>query len=73
MLAWGLSVALFVHVTSFMGVSYFGQIIMLWFMTLGMISGIEPQPEAQRLPSIVRRRVVASAIVPLRGQPVGAT
>jgi hypothetical protein len=34
--AWALGVVLFVHATSFMGVSYFGQINVLWYLSLAM-------------------------------------
>ena len=46
MLAWGLGVAMLVHVTSFMAVSYFGQIIMVWYMTLAIIGGLTLHPIA---------------------------
>ncbi|TVQ61649.1 MAG: hypothetical protein EA378_07840 [Phycisphaerales bacterium] len=36
-LIWGLGATMFAHVTSFFGISYFGQIVMLWYLTLGMI------------------------------------
>ena len=41
-MAWALGVALFVHVMNFFGVSYFGQIIMLWYMTLAIIGSLTP-------------------------------
>ena len=37
MLAWGMGVGLFIHVSSFVSVSYFGQIQMLWYLHLAMI------------------------------------
>lgn len=37
---WCLGVALFVHVGTFFGVSYFGQIIMLVYLTLAMVGSI---------------------------------
>ena len=40
-LAWSLGVALLVHVLSFMAVSYFGQIIVLWYLTLAMIASVQ--------------------------------
>lgn len=40
-LAWGLGVSLLVHMTNFIGVSYFGQIVVLWYILLGMISSLE--------------------------------
>lgn len=36
-MAWSLGVALFVHATAFLGVSYFGQIIVIFYMVLSMI------------------------------------
>lgn len=36
-LAWALGVSLFVHCTNFIGVSYFGQIVFMWYMHLAMI------------------------------------
>jgi hypothetical protein len=40
--AWALGVSLMVHVTNFIGVSYFGQITMLWYLTLAMIQSVHP-------------------------------
>jgi len=40
MLIWSLGVSLFAHVVSFMGVSYFDQIIVLWYALICMISTI---------------------------------
>jgi hypothetical protein len=48
-LAWALGVMLFVHVTSFIGVSYFGQINMLWFLSLAMITSMAAQSQAWRV------------------------
>jgi len=39
-LIWGLGAALFAHVVSFMGVSYFDQIIVIWYMLLAMITTV---------------------------------
>lgn len=36
-MAWSLGVALFVHTTAFLGVSYFGQIIVIWYLLLSNI------------------------------------
>lgn len=38
---WAIGVSLFVHITSFIGVSYFGQINILWYLTLA-VSGTLP-------------------------------
>lgn len=40
MLAWALGIMLLIHCTNFMAVSYFGQIDMLWYLTLAMIAGM---------------------------------
>jgi hypothetical protein len=63
MLAWGLGVVLFVHVTSFFGVSYFGQIMMVWFLTLAMTGAVQ-QPALKPAPVVVRRKVVPSERLP---------
>jgi hypothetical protein len=52
-LSWALGVSLFVHVISFLGVSYFGQIIMLWYLTLAMIGSLAPEEGA--VPTSLRR------------------
>ncbi len=41
-LAWAMGVSLFIHVISFLGVSYNGQIIMLWYLALAMIGSLMP-------------------------------
>ncbi len=38
LLLWGLGASLFVHCVCFIGVSYFGQIQYLWFITLAIAS-----------------------------------
>jgi len=38
MLFYALGVSLFVHITGFIGVSYFGQITMLWYLSLALIA-----------------------------------
>lgn len=41
-LAWALGVSLFVHCINFLGVSYFGQITMVWYLTLAIIGSLSP-------------------------------
>lgn len=41
-LSWALGVALFVHCVNFIGVSYFGQIIVTWYLLLAMIGSLTP-------------------------------
>ena len=50
---WGVGVAIFVHVVSFMGVAYFDQNIVNWYMALAMVAAayqlyvIKPNSEAE--------------------------
>ncbi|HOO18549.1 MAG TPA: hypothetical protein PLU99_15765, partial [Phycisphaerae bacterium] len=41
-MVWALSVALFMHAMNFLAVSYFGQIIMIWFLILGVAGALTP-------------------------------
>lgn len=43
-LAWALGVSLLAHCTAFIGVSYFGQIIVVWYMLLAAIASLSPAP-----------------------------
>jgi hypothetical protein len=45
--AWGLGVALFVHCMNFLAISYFGQIITVWYLTLGAIGSLGPLAAAR--------------------------
>lgn len=58
-LTWMLGAAMFVHVVSFLGVAYFGQINMLWYLTIAAAFGVSG------------RRVVnrSSQRAPLRSVP----
>ncbi|MEN8215890.1 MAG: hypothetical protein ABFS56_05850 [Pseudomonadota bacterium] len=44
-MAWALGVALFVHCANFIGVSYFGQITMVWYLLLAMITSMDVATE----------------------------
>ncbi|MFH0909940.1 MAG: hypothetical protein V1918_00280 [Planctomycetota bacterium] len=48
--SWALGVALFVHCMNFIAVSYFGQIIVVWYLTLAVIASLDPGPDAEYLP-----------------------
>ena len=39
-LAWGLGAALFAHVVTFVGISYWDQMILIWYLLLAMISTV---------------------------------
>ncbi len=45
-LCWALGVTLFVHAFNFFGVSYFGTITALWYLTLGAIGSISPRAKS---------------------------
>ena len=55
LMAWAMGVMLFVHSMNFIAVSYFGQIIVVWYLTLAMIISLTPprhaMPRATRTPS----------------------
>lgn len=42
-LAWALGVSLFVHCTNFIGVSYFGQAVLVWFLVLASLVSLDEQ------------------------------
>ena len=56
-LAWGTGVSLLVHCACFIGVSYFGQITLLWFMTLAIAGSLRSQSARISAPSDARRYV----------------
>jgi hypothetical protein len=73
MLAWGLGVALWVHVVNFIGISYFGQIWVAWYLLLGMIgSTVSCRPVALRLPEnrFVHRPVIVRHPMPEPGDEI---
>lgn len=60
LLAWGLGVALWVHATSFIAVSYFGQIKTLWALQLAIVASLAPMS----LPTKVAATATAPAPAP---------
>jgi hypothetical protein len=42
LMAWAMGVCVFVHCVNFIGVSYFGQINMLWYLALAMVASLDP-------------------------------
>jgi hypothetical protein len=48
-LAWSLGVSLFVHCCNFIAVTYFGQINMVWYLTLALIQSMEPMRLRRRV------------------------
>jgi hypothetical protein len=55
MLAWAVGVSLFIHCCNFIAVTYFGQINMLWYLSLALIGSLEP--------AVVRRKVARKRAV----------
>lgn len=41
-MSWGLGSSLFVHCVNFVGVSYFGQAILAWYLVLAVIASLDP-------------------------------
>jgi hypothetical protein len=58
-MAWSLGVSLFVHCVIFIGVSYFGQSMLLWYLTLAMIGSLSPT-NSTRTSRLVIRSVKAA-------------
>lgn len=59
MMAWAVGVSLAVHCVSFIGVSYFGQITMLWYLTLAMAANLDSIARASLPRKVVKRRQTA--------------
>lgn len=64
-LAWSLGVGIFIHVMNYLSVSYFGQIIMVWYLHLATIASL--QQEASTVPRATAQ--AASAQMRPRGAP----
>jgi len=61
--AWAMGVCLFVHCMNFVGVSYFGQIYIIWYLILAMIGSMTPTESIpNRAYSVTRRKQLAPAI-----------
>jgi hypothetical protein len=57
-LSWALGVSLWVHCMVFVGISYFGQIVMIWYLTLALIGSLGlPHPVPVRMQQPTGRRV----------------
>ena len=68
MMIWGLGVMLTVHVVSFLGISYFDQLYVVWFLQLAVITGVTGQILQAQLPAA---RPVAREARPARAVVVG--
>lgn len=74
MLGWAIGVAIFTHSIIFFAVSYFGQIVILWHLTLAiaasaaMLSRI-PEPSHARRASVPVRRSTTARPIGVTGRP----
>jgi hypothetical protein len=55
-MGWALGASLFMHCVMFTGVTYFGQSILVWYITLGMIGSLTPAARRHRIVLARRRR-----------------
>jgi len=73
-LSWALGVSLFVHCMNFIGVSYFGQIYIVWYLILGIIGSMSPETERLRhwtpavIQNLTQQRNTAVKIPQLNGR-----
>lgn len=73
-LAWALGVAMLVHTTNYLAISYFGQIIMVWYLHLAMVTSLYAAVVPARQPVRPRaatagRPMVAAPVSPGRRGP----
>ena len=54
-LSWALGISLFVHCLDFIGVSYFGHIYLVWYLSLAMIGSFTPARAYARKTVLVRQ------------------
>lgn len=59
LIAWALGTVLFMHCMNFIAVSYFEQIVALWYMTLAAIASLTLVPGAK-----VEQQIAESAMAP---------
>jgi hypothetical protein len=62
--AWALGVAIFIHIMSFFSVTYFGQIVMLWNLTLAMVGSMMPVKSIKRRAKKKTRNVRQDGLMP---------
>ena len=59
-MSWALGVSLFIHCVIFIGVSYFGQSMMMWYLMLAMIGSLSALHAVQSQRSILQARDIHS-------------
>lgn len=70
-LIWAIGLSLFVHCMVFFAVSYFGQIHMLWYLTLAIAANVTPITKGRR--AITTKGQTWQSIVRPRARPATAT
>jgi hypothetical protein len=55
-LAWALGVSLFTHCIVFVGVAYFGQVLLVWYLGLGFIGSLTPDRRRRPVKRLAHRR-----------------
>lgn len=63
-LSWALGVSLFVHCVNFIGVSYFGQINILWYLLLAIIGSLSVLNRQEMIKISQKKRHKAKAVKP---------
>jgi len=56
-IVWAMGVSLFIHCINFIGVSYFGQIIVIWFLLLAMIESMNNTILTRSHPKTLLKRI----------------
>ncbi|MCZ6835873.1 MAG: hypothetical protein O7G85_08875 [Planctomycetota bacterium] len=72
-LAWAIGSSLFVHATVFIGVSYFGQIQMLWYLTLAIAGSLSPSSRTVRRLAVMGLRPKAPQKTKIVGHVTAVT
>ncbi|HOW72108.1 MAG TPA: hypothetical protein PKY77_16035 [Phycisphaerae bacterium] len=62
--SWALGVSLFIHCTSYLAVTYFGQMIMVWYLHLAMIASLSCASDRRRAPRV---RLSTQEVTVVRG------
>jgi Flp pilus assembly protein TadB len=55
-LGWALGCTMFIHAVMFVGVTYFGQSIVVWYISLAFVGSLMPAPRRRRRRRRARRR-----------------
>jgi hypothetical protein len=70
LMAWATGVAVFTHMMTFLAVTYYGQIIMVWFFALAVTNVRSSSPMGQRMFSVATGRFAADPLQRLAARPM---